>query len=70
MKEFVTPREITKEEITQAIEDFGAAARNAIAAGFDGAELHAASGYIVHQFLSTNANLRTDEYGGSNENRA
>lgn len=69
MKDFVTPREITKEEIKQTIKDFGAAAKNAIAADFDGVELHAASGYIVHQFLSTNANLRTDEYGGSVENR-
>ena len=69
MKEFVTPREITKEEIAQTVRDFGAAAKNAIAVGFDGIELHAASGYIVHQFLSTNANLRTDEYGGSVENR-
>jgi N-ethylmaleimide reductase len=69
MKEFVTPREITKEEIAQTAKDFGAAARNAIAAGFDGVELHAASGYLVQQFLTTNANLRTDEYGGSIENR-
>lgn len=69
MKEFVTPREITGEEIRQTVNDFGAAAKNAIAAGFDGVELHAASGYIVHQFLSTNANLRRDEYGGSIENR-
>jgi N-ethylmaleimide reductase len=69
MKEFVTPREITKEEITQTVRDFGTAARNAIAAGFDGVELHAASGYLVQQFLTTNANLRTDEYGGSVENR-
>jgi N-ethylmaleimide reductase len=70
MKEFVTPREITKEEIAQTVRDFGAAARNAIAAGFDGVELHAASGYLVQQFLTTNANLRTDEYGGSIESRA
>ena len=69
MKEFVTPREITKEEIAQTIKDFGVASRNAIAAGFDGVELHAASGYLVQQFLTTNANLRTDEYGGSIKNR-
>ncbi len=69
MKDFATPREITREEIAQTIKDFGVAAKNAFAAGFDGVELHAASGYIVHQFLSTNANLRTDEYGGSVENR-
>jgi N-ethylmaleimide reductase len=70
MKEFVTPREMTKEEIAETVRDFGAAARNAITAGFDGVELHAASGYLVQQFLTTNANLRTDEYGGSIENRA
>jgi N-ethylmaleimide reductase len=69
MKEFVMPREITKEEIGQTVKDFGTAAKNAIAAGFDGVELHSASGYIVQQFLSTNANLRSDEYGGSIENR-
>lgn len=69
MKEFVTPREITKEEIAQTINDFATAAENAIRAGFDGVELHAASGYIVQQFLTTNVNLRTDEYGGSIENR-
>jgi len=70
MKEFVMPREITKEEIAQTVLDFATAARNAIAAGFDGVELHAASGYLVQQFLTTNANLRSDEYGGSIENRA
>ena len=69
MKEFVTPREITREEIAGTVRDFARAAGNAIAAGFDGVELHAASGYIVQQFLSTNANLRSDEYGGSIENR-
>jgi N-ethylmaleimide reductase len=69
MKEFVTPREITRAEIAQTVRDFATAAGNAIAAGFDGVELHAASGYIVQQFLSTNANLRSDEYGGSIENR-
>jgi N-ethylmaleimide reductase len=69
MKEFVTPRELTREEIAHTVRDFGAAARNAIRAGFDGVELHAASGYLVQQFLTTNANLRRDEYGGSLENR-
>lgn len=69
MKEFVTPREITRQEIALTVRDFARAAGNAIAAGFDGVELHAASGYIVQQFLSTNANLRSDEYGGSIENR-
>ncbi|MEP6635363.1 MAG: alkene reductase [Acidobacteriota bacterium] len=69
MKEFVTPREITRDEIAQTIKDFAKAATNAIKAGFDGVELHSASGYIVQQFLSTNANLRSDKYGGSIENR-
>ena len=66
---FVTPREITKDEIAQTVKDFAAAAKNAITAGFDGVELHSASGYLVQQFLTTNVNLRTDEYGGSIENR-
>lgn len=69
MKDFVTPREMTKDEIAQTVRDFANAARNAIAAGFDGVELHSASGYLVQQFLTTNVNLRTDEYGGSIENR-
>jgi N-ethylmaleimide reductase len=70
MKEFVMPREITREEIAQTVRDFATAAGNAITAGFDGVELHSASGYLVQQFLSTNANLRSDEYGGSLENRS
>jgi N-ethylmaleimide reductase len=69
MKEFVTPREITREEIAQTVNDFATAAANAITAGFDGVELHSASGYLAQQFLTTNVNLRTDEYGGSVENR-
>jgi N-ethylmaleimide reductase len=69
MKDFVTPRELTTEEIAQIVKDFATAAKNAIAAGFDGVELHSASGYLVQQFLTTNVNLRTDEYGGSIENR-
>jgi N-ethylmaleimide reductase len=69
MKEFVTPREITREEIAQTVKDFANATGNAITAGFDGVELHSASGYLVQQFLTTNVNLRTDEYGGSIENR-
>ena len=70
MKEFVTPREITVEEIEQTVKDFATSAANAVGAGFDGVELHAASGYLVQQFLSTNVNLRADGYGGSIENRA
>lgn len=70
MKDFVVPRELTIEEIKQTVQDFAKAAKNAIEAGFDGVELHGANGYLVHQFLGTNTNLRTDEYGGSFENRS
>ena len=69
MKAFVTPREITTAEIAATVGDFANATANAITAGFDGVELHSASGYLVQQFLTTNVNLRTDEYGGSIENR-
>ena len=69
MKNFVMPREITKDEIAATVYDFGVASKNALEAGFDGVELHSASGYLVQQFLTTNVNLRTDEYGGSIENR-
>jgi N-ethylmaleimide reductase len=70
MKDFVEPRPLTLAEIAATIQDFGRAARNAIEAGFDGVELHGASGYLVQQFLDGGVNLRTDEYGGSIENRA
>ncbi|MCC8409096.1 alkene reductase [Mucilaginibacter sp. UR6-1] len=69
MKDYETPRELTTREIKQIVKDYGQAARNAIEAGFDGVELHAAFGYLPNQFLSESANLRTDEYGGSVENR-
>lgn len=69
-KDFVTPRALSVEEIEQTVDDFASAAKNAIDAGFDGVEIHGANGYLVHQFLGTNTNLRTDEYGGSDENRA
>ena len=70
MKDFVEPRAMTANEIKQTVQDFAAASRNAVDAGFDGVELHGANGYLVHQFLGTNTNLRTDEYGGSDANRA
>lgn len=70
MKDYETPQEITLEEIKQTIKDFGQAAKNAIAAGFDGVELHAANGYLPNQFLAESANKRTDEYGGSIPNKA
>ena len=69
MKDFVEPRELTNEEIKETVKDFANAAKNAVAAGFDGVELHAASGYLVQQFLMSPVNQRTDEYGGSIENR-
>ncbi|MEM9328307.1 MAG: alkene reductase [Bacteroidota bacterium] len=64
------PRAMTTADIEQAIQEFVSAAKNAIAAGFDGVELHAANGYLLEQFLNPHANHRTDEYGGSKENRA
>ena len=69
-KDFVEPREVTHEEIKQTVADFAQAAKNAIAAGFDGVEIHGANGYLIQQFLSTNVNQRHDEYGGPVENRA
>jgi len=70
MKDFVEPRELTSEEIRAVVHDFTTAAKNAIDAGFDGVEIHGANGYLIQQFLSTNVNQRTDEYGGSIENRS
>ena len=70
MKDFVEPRELTVEEINSTVKDFAKAAKNAVDAGFDGVEIHGANGYLIQQFLSTNANNRTDEYGDSAENRA
>jgi N-ethylmaleimide reductase len=64
-----TPRELRTGEIKAIVADFAQAARNAIAAGFDGVEIHGANGYLVDQFLRSTANTRTDAYGGSRENR-
>jgi len=66
----VAPRAMTKAEICQTVEDFGVAARNAILAGFDGVQVQANYLYLIAQFLNSATNLRTDEYGGSTENRA
>lgn len=63
------PRALSVPEIQAIVEEYRQAARNAIAAGFDGVELHAANGYLVNQFLDSEANTRTDAYGGSLENR-
>ncbi len=69
-KDTVTPKEMTKEDIKQTITDFKNAAKNAIEAGFDGVEIHSSNGYLFHQFFNKTSNIRTDEYGGSVENRA
>ncbi|HBF08270.1 MAG TPA: alkene reductase [Gammaproteobacteria bacterium] len=61
--------ELTKDEIKAIIEDYKNAARHAIEAGFDGVEFHAANGYLIDQFMRDSVNKRTDEYGGSIENR-
>jgi len=64
------PRALALEELPGIVADYRRAARNAIAAGFDGIEIHGANGYLLDQFLKTGANHRTDAYGGSIENRA
>lgn len=63
------PRAMTHDDIKAVREEYYQAALNALEAGFDGVELHAANGYLVNQFIDSDANLRTDEYGGSTENR-
>jgi N-ethylmaleimide reductase len=68
-EEFGVPRELSTGEVHATVRDFAAAARNAIAAGFDGVELHGANGYLIHQFLSGKTNERTDAYGGPVANR-
>ncbi len=70
LKETVTPAELTVDQISGIVADFGRAARNAVAAGFDGVEIHSSNGYLFHQFFSRCANTRSDRYGGSHENRA
>lgn len=65
----VQPRAMTKADIQQVIAEYRQAALNAIDAGFDGIELHAANGYLINQFIDSEANNRADEYGGSLENR-
>ena len=70
MKPNATPQAMTSADIKSTIEEFAQAAKNAVAAEFDGIELHAANGYLLEQFIRPNSNVRTDEYGGSIENRA
>jgi N-ethylmaleimide reductase len=69
MKDFVTPRALATGEIADLVEDYRVAAANALAAGFDGVELHAANGYLIDQFLRDGSNRRIDRYGGSVTNR-
>src|SRR5438045_800459 len=68
-KPYVEPRAATHHDIRRIAGDYSAAARNAIAAGFDGVQVHGANGYLVDQFLRDGGNFRTDEYGGSIDNR-
>ncbi len=68
-KETVAPKAMTLEEIKETIADYGVAAKNSMIAGFDGVEIHSSNGYLLHQFFSRTSNVRTDEYGGSIENR-
>lgn len=66
---YSSPREMTKKDIAQTVSEFAAAARRAEEAGFKVVEIHGAHGYLIHEFLSPLSNQRTDEYGGSFENR-
>ncbi|MEG3161964.1 alkene reductase [Sphingomonas sp. LB2R24] len=68
-KDFEVARPLETNEIPRLLADYELATRNALAAGFDGVQIHAANGYLIDQFLRDNANFRTDEYGGSIENR-
>ena len=68
-QDFETARPLEVAEIPRLLEDYARATKNAIAAGFDGVQIHAANGYLIDQFLRDNANFRDDRYGGSPENR-
>lgn len=68
-KPFEPARAATRDDIARIVDDYGTAAANAKAAGFDGVQLHGANGYLVDQFLRSSTNLRDDDYGGSPENR-
>ena len=70
MQDFVEPRALATDELAGIVAEFVDASRRAVEAGLDGVELHAANGYLLHQFLADGTNVRTDVYGGSPENRA
>jgi N-ethylmaleimide reductase len=70
MQPFATPQAMTEADIKTAIEEFVLSATNAVQAGFDGVELHAANGYLLEQFIRPTSNQRSDKYGGPIENRA
>lgn len=70
MKDHPVPHAMTEADIKAAIEEHVNAAKNAVASGFDGVELHGANGYLIEQFIRPNSNIRTDKYGGAIENRA
>ena len=70
MQPFVTPRALEPDEIQAIVAQYATAARNALQAGCDGVEVHAANGYLIDQFLRDGSNQRTDNYGGSLENRS
>ena len=70
MKPHPVPRALELDEIPAVVEEYVQAARNAVEAGLDGVEVHAANGYLIHQFLAPGSNQREDEYGGSPANRA
>jgi N-ethylmaleimide reductase len=69
LQDFSVPKEMTEQDILHAKTEYVAAAENALFAGFDGVELHGANGYLLEEFLSPISNIRTDQYGGSIENR-
>ncbi|SDZ89994.1 alkene reductase [Psychroflexus halocasei] len=69
-KDTVTPKEMTRDEIKETVQEFKRAAKNAVDAGFDGIEIHSSNGYLFHQFFNNSSNKRTDQYGGSDENKA
>lgn len=69
LQDFITPHELTETEVKEVINEYRQATKMALQAGFDGVELHGASGYLPEQFLSSGSNKRQDNYGGSVENR-